>query len=94
MDKRIKWGEMEACQGPLALEKGVVSLIITLEGHQAICMHLTCVLWMTSTMACLSHDITLGQVCTSVHWCVLVCTAVHLSSGGRTGVQGQLGPQS
>jgi hypothetical protein len=43
MDKRIKWGETEACQGPLALEKGVVSLI-TLEGHQAICMHLTCVL--------------------------------------------------
>lgn len=29
-----------------------------------------------------------------VHWCALVCTGVHLSSGGGAGVQGQLGPQS
>lgn len=71
MGKRIKGGEAETCQGALALEKEVVFLVVALEGQQAICVDLMCILWMTSTMACLTTSP--GPYA----GCALVCTGVH-----------------
>lgn len=78
MGKRIKSGETEASQGPLALEEEVASFIVALEGQWVICVNLMCVLRMTSTTACLTASpyARCALVCAGVRWCVLVCTGV------------------
>lgn len=68
MGKRIKWGETKAYQGPLALEKEIMSLIVALEGQQTLCVDLMCILWITSIMACLTTSPGPYAGCT------LVCT--------------------
>lgn len=75
MRKRIKSGETEALQGPLALEEEVSSFIVALEGQRVVRVDLMCVLQMTSTTACLTASpqpyARCALVCTGVRWCAL-----------------------